>query len=139
MLQLDKGRSLDLDDMEPIALTPKVVTLVITVLARCLTFLLPELQLLPLDPPQFRNSEDTHCVQAHPRRGRDSHAARRRIYAQVYILDVLEHHIHSDFSQGNVAHHQYSLCALMIRNRRSTSAISRKTPYKPALITCSRA
>ena len=52
----------------------------------------------------------------------------RRIYAEMDILDVLEHYIDRESSELKHCAHQYSACALMMRKIRSTSATFCKTP-----------
>ena len=62
----------------------------------------------------------------HPQRSRNPHRSSRWIDAQVDVLDVLLHHLHGDFAELDRRDHQYSVCCLMMRNMRSTSAMSRK-------------
>src|SRR5688572_1092600 len=59
--------------------------------------------------------------------------------AEMDVLDVLQHDIDRNVAQVKLRRHQYSGCALMMTNIRSTSSTSCKTPYKAALMTCSRA
>lgn len=99
----------------------------------CLEFLL-----LPLDPTQLGNGEDTDSIQIHPRRSGNPHPAARGVDAQVDVFDLLEHDLRGDIAEHNLRHHQYSFCALMMGKRRSTSFTSRRMSYSAFLITRSR-
>src|SRR5215510_10390113 len=98
----------------------------VQILARCFAFLSLEFLLLLFDPTQPGNGKDANGVETHPERGRNPHSTARWVHAQVDVLDVLEHDIHRDVTERDLRDHQYSLCALMMRKRRSTSATSCK-------------
>src|SRR5215510_16005253 len=66
------------------------------------------------------------------------HTAGRGIDTEMHVLDVLQDHVHRNVTQLDLRRHQYSLCALIITNIRSTSASSFRISYRAALITCSR-
>src|ERR1700742_1588588 len=110
----------------------------VQVLARRFAFLLPNLVLLLPNPAEFGDSEQADRVEIHAERRGNTHVAGWRIYAEMEILDVFLHDIHSDFAKLYTAGHQYSRCALTIRKMRSTSVTSCNTSYKALLTTISR-
>src|SRR5262245_47884650 len=113
MTQFNRRRLIDLNDLQQIALPPNVVTLPVQELTGRLALLLSELLLLALDPRQFRDRKDAHCVQAHALRRRDAHTASRRMHAEMDVLDVLTNNVHINLAKLQSRAHQYSGCALI--------------------------
>src|ERR1700693_2325723 len=115
------------------------MALAVEILPRRLACLLPEFLLLPLDPAKLRDYEHANCFQAHPPWSSDTDSSGRWVDTEVDIFDVLEYDIRRDFPEIELRYHQYSLCALMTRKMRSTSAASCKTSYRACFMICSRA
>src|SRR5580692_664591 len=114
------------------------MALPVQIFPRRLAFLPLKLHLLAFDPIEFRDRKDADGVEFHPLRGGDAHTASRRIYAEVDVLDVLEHNVHRNPTQIELRCHQYSRCALTTKKMRSTSATFCKISYRAALMVCSR-
>src|SRR5205814_427048 len=122
-----------------VALAPQMVALPVEILPRRLPLLLPQPLLLLPDPAQLGDGEEAKRVETHPYRSGHAHPSRRRMNAQMDVLDVLEHHVHRDLTQVQLGAHQYSPCALTMWKMRSTSPTSRRTSYSARLMTSSRA
>ena len=72
----------------------------IQVLAGRFAFLLPHFLLLLPDPAELGDGKHTDGVDTHPLRSRDPDAPRRRVNAEMDILDVLQNHIDGDVAEA---------------------------------------
>src|SRR5690606_35154605 len=115
--QGDGGRCVDFFDLQEAALAPDGVALAVEELAGRLTSLLAQLSLLALDPVELRDGEEPDGLEAHVRGRGDADGTRRRVDAQVDILDVLEDDVDGDVAELDGLRHQYSECFMMILNR----------------------
>src|SRR3990167_9494787 len=122
VLQFHAWRFVDLDWPEDVPPSPDVMAFQVQIFTRGFTLLSPKLFPLFFDPSEFRDREDANQVQTHPRWGGNPDSAGWRIDAEMDVFDVLQRHIHRDLAHFYLRDHQYSLCALMMRKMRSTSA-----------------
>src|SRR4051812_7128411 len=103
---------------QEVALAPDVVALAVEEFVIGLPVLLADYSLLPPDPVELGDGEHPHGVQVHPPWRGDGDAPDRGVYAQVDVLDVLEHHLDGQIAELDLRAHQYSACALTIRKIR---------------------
>src|SRR6185312_8285320 len=122
--QLDPRRGIPFNHTQKVASSPDIVAFAFDVLARRLALLRSQLALLTLDPADFADREQPDGFIGCALRGRNSYTPDWGINRKMQIPDRLAHQLDADVAQLHVPDHQYSSCALMIRNTRSTSSAS---------------
>src|SRR5579883_2449372 len=111
-----------LHNAQKIAPAPDIMAFALHILSGLFAFLPAKLPLMPLDPANLADSKEPHILETHPTRCGNMDVAGRWINAQVDVFDVFELYIHPNPSNVEHGVHQYSRCALMIENKRSTSS-----------------
>ena len=99
VFEFDGGGLVDLNDLEQVAFAPDVVAFTVEEFTGGFAFLLLEFVLLFANPGQFGDGKDADGIEAHVRRGRDGHASRGRVDAEVDIFDVLAHDGHQHVAE----------------------------------------
>src|SRR5262245_21926416 len=118
MFHLNGWRPIHFGDCKEVTLSPQVMAFSIHILARRFALLFLQLPLLLFDPGKFGDRKYANGLDAHSLRGSNSHTSCRRMHAQMDILDVFPHDVDGDIAELDSSLHQYSVCALMMRNTR---------------------
>ena len=124
--QANPGPAFLHDHVQPITMTGKVMALAAHEFTPGLAFLTFELSLLAANPSQSGYDGQPHCFIVKMQRGSDPHAAKRRIDAQVKVLDGFANHLHRNPADPELIPFRVSSHFAPLRSRKSCSQVLRR-------------